>query len=719
MGTFVSTDEHYLLCGHIDDKVREEWTGLLSAHNDTINFIIDSAKQMADFIQTDISETRTLRTPLRRTSKRKRSSVTAAVRQLVLTSNKKPLPSGCKVRDVSIATPRRFSKRPKRSTIRLDTTVEEMEVDGAAKQTVDIVMDAIVNEDIELPNILTVNHSPEKLNDKVINELIVDQKQETVQQEVDKEIGENKVLTASEMMSELSINEEINKANESDNEWMTDDEDGGNNQRETEAFFDAMDRKDSKMNSIVSVTNKTLVTNTATKEKRKKSLYFTPQTTQRSTRAQSRMLSRVAETSQRTPQTSSKNPFMSAKQSAFVANTSNSDTSTKRVTGGSSARSVRVVSRIQRQLPDTKTLTDSALKRRQEADDIRRQRLLASQEKEKKAMEKRRILIEQTVNEKKLKSQEKANKAAELRELNKQKESERLRKEQDKREEWERKRQEERREQMRKKQEELLQKARENERRKQLQEMKEMEEKLKKQQELARKQEQEKERIKEQERLAALIQQHNNSLQQKAVANSFIKKCESNSQLVPKVVINKMSAEDTAKHMISTSANAVIPQKVEVNETVAKPEVQNQTFTKDQTFVVNKDEPKDTSSYEMTPPPKELDFDNYDISEVQSGDETDDEQQPRKRIPNWARGQAFIKQVHRQYSKPYKEIYKEIKGVFGSGDVLLNAFKLDFDLMFPKKPLHPRYAKRTSSAIWEEPPSRYRINESSINESFI
>ncbi|CAG2180508.1 unnamed protein product, partial [Oppiella nova] len=379
---------------------------------------------------------------------------------------------------------------------------------------------------------------------------------------------------------------------------------------------------------------------------------------------------------------------------------------------------------------ESKALTDSALKKRQEADDERRQRLLASQEKEKRAVEKRRILIEQSVTEKKMKSQEKAMRAAELREANKLRETERLLREQQKREEWERKREEERRELLRRKQEEVFAKQREVERRRRDMETKELEAKQRREYELQRKHDAERERQREQERMAALIQHHNNSLQQKAMANSYIKKCEptatvttaTSAAYMPRVVVSKLSPELTAQHTtVPTTTSSSNLLKVLDNESMTHKPDPNSTYTKpvaNETFSMDR-EVEVTSSYDMTPPPKEHDYDNYDISQIASDDDTDDESQPRKRIPGWARGQAFIKQVHRQYSKPYKQVYRDVKEVFGSGDVLLEAFKTDFDLMFPKKPLHPKYQKRTSSAVWDDPPARYRTANESINESFL
>ena len=92
---------------------------------------------------------------------------------------------------------------------------------------------------------------------------------------------------------------------------------------------------------------------------------------------------------------------------------------------------------------------------------------------------------------------------------------------------------------------------------------------------------------------------------------------------------------------------------------MAKAAVLNQTYDKDtsqlnSTYnVANQSQlnstyskPAETtySSYDITParhelPPEELvDQDNYNINDIKSDDDTDDEDNPRKQIPSWAKG---------------------------------------------------------------------------------
>ncbi|XP_067139575.1 inner centromere protein-like [Centruroides vittatus] len=105
----------------------------------------------------------------------------------------------------------------------------------------------------------------------------------------------------------------------------------------------------------------------------------------------------------------------------------------------------------------------------------------------------------------------------------------------------------------------------------------------------------------------------------------------------------------------------------------------------------NKNE-KDPESYEMTPVRSHAvndssDPDNYDIADLKSDDETDDEGAPRKKIPNWAQGMQLRASLLQQHCNP-----PDLYALFGD---------IDFpDLMkiFPIK--REYFQKRTSSAVW-------------------
>nr|XP_036851366.1 inner centromere protein [Manis javanica] len=100
------------------------------------------------------------------------------------------------------------------------------------------------------------------------------------------------------------------------------------------------------------------------------------------------------------------------------------------------------------------------------------------------------------------------------------------------------------------------------------------------------------------------------------------------------------------------------------------------------------------TSYQMTPqghraPPK-INPDNYGM-DLNSDDSTDDEAQPRKPIPTWARGTQLSHAIIHQYYHP-----PNLLELFGA------ILPLDLEDIFKKS--KPRYHKRTSSAVWNSPP---------------
>ncbi|XP_051002856.1 inner centromere protein [Acomys russatus] len=100
------------------------------------------------------------------------------------------------------------------------------------------------------------------------------------------------------------------------------------------------------------------------------------------------------------------------------------------------------------------------------------------------------------------------------------------------------------------------------------------------------------------------------------------------------------------------------------------------------------------TSYQMTPQgPKsvpKISTDDYGM-DLNSDDSTDDEANPRKPIPSWAKGTQLSQAVIHQYYHP-----PDLLELFGT------ILPLDLEKIFDKN--KPRYHKRTSSAVWSSPP---------------
>ena len=135
----------------------------------------------------------------------------------------------------------------------------------------------------------------------------------------------------------------------------------------------------------------------------------------------------------------------------------------------------------------------------------------------------------------------------------------------------------------------------------------------------------------------------------------------------------------------------------------------NSTFTKENVKPI-KLANATVTSYDITParhelPPEELvDEDNYDIGDLRSDEDTDDEDAPRKEIPKWAQGSLFktalITQAYR------KEGFVDlIFFVQDSSPDLDDIFSGD---RYEKK---RRFYKRTSSAVWKAAPKSHRYDK--------
>ncbi|VDD94032.1 unnamed protein product [Enterobius vermicularis] len=99
------------------------------------------------------------------------------------------------------------------------------------------------------------------------------------------------------------------------------------------------------------------------------------------------------------------------------------------------------------------------------------------------------------------------------------------------------------------------------------------------------------------------------------------------------------------------------------------------------------------SSYEITPPkkPSPSTEDNYNIDSLSSGDETDEEDNPKKKVPNWAQPINLRRALREQAEKSPHVI-----------DLFFGQIETpDLNKIFSMQ--RTRYAKRTSSAQWNSP----------------
>lgn len=107
-------------------------------------------------------------------------------------------------------------------------------------------------------------------------------------------------------------------------------------------------------------------------------------------------------------------------------------------------------------------------------------------------------------------------------------------------------------------------------------------------------------------------------------------------------------------------------------------------------------------SYDMTParhelPPEPLENpNNYDINDLRSDDDTDDEEQPRKILPSWASGHAFRTALLTQCYNP-----PDVDQIFAIIDLP------DLSMIFKEQ--RKRFFKRTSSAQWGKMPTSYKF----------
>ncbi|XP_029848581.2 inner centromere protein A [Ixodes scapularis] len=170
----------------------------------------------------------------------------------------------------------------------------------------------------------------------------------------------------------------------------------------------------------------------------------------------------------------------------------------------------------------------------------------------------------------------------------------------------------------------------------------------------------------------------NNSLQQQAMLNSLSKSFKSQASSV--------EGDSAPKAPVGVQAGESKPNAAA-----------NSTFTMNSTFTVdavcpdtpvqsNSSRPKSTATSELPPAPNKHP-DNYDIEDLDSGDETDDDSEPHKEVPAWATSLPLSRMVTAQHrARPAgSRMFGQIENP-----------NLDNVFSVSKKYFH----KRTSSAIW-------------------
>lgn len=159
-------------------------------------------------------------------------------------------------------------------------------------------------------------------------------------------------------------------------------------------------------------------------------------------------------------------------------------------------------------------------------------------------------------------------------------------------------------------------------------------------------------------------------------------------------VVDVTGATDVVAVPVSESAKTAANQTINMNVTVNG----NLTFNLPAASNAN-----DSMLPPLPPPPPPAPkLVSYDISDLNSDADSDDERNPRKVIPDWAKGTNFVQALQAQYSKLRKYREREIMKTFR-----LCHTTVDLDQIFSGYPRHviPKYVKRTSSAQWSSPPA--------------
>jgi len=145
----------------------------------------------------------------------------------------------------------------------------------------------------------------------------------------------------------------------------------------------------------------------------------------------------------------------------------------------------------------------------------------------------------------------------------------------------------------------------------------------------------------------------------------------------------------------------------EAERRAAETETLNSTYNKpaDATFNKTVDQSHvGPSSYDITParhelPPKPpMTEEDYGLEDLNSGTDTDDEDNPKKKVPKWAEGTALRTALLKQcYMGP------DVDKIF------FTITDPDLSVLFGQQ--HKRYNKRTSSACWDTAPASFNFSK--------
>ena len=105
--------------------------------------------------------------------------------------------------------------------------------------------------------------------------------------------------------------------------------------------------------------------------------------------------------------------------------------------------------------------------------------------------------------------------------------------------------------------------------------------------------------------------------------------------------------------------------------------------------------PHGQDKYELNP----SSMDNYNIDDLTSGDETDDDQAPRKKVPAWAQKPALNSALSRQYKNKNIGGYSFLQDLFSSKYLILIKYIINWPFGILKIKILCKFCINTQSQI--------------------